>query len=175
MPEKESQHSDTREPQGFTVHSGGLASEYARELGWGINEEERTKTPQQKQDYDGGKDYDYGAQDFGDARGVFDDAGDAQLLIQLLRFPFGGAMQVVEFFFVVSHWINAPSYSTPTNDSKFSACAASALRNFAALRLCVKSSALLHAKTQRRKESQRNASHFTFRFFLLTFGLCANV
>ncbi len=66
MPEKDSQHSDTREPQGFTVHSGGLASEYARELGWGINEEERTKTPQQKQDYDGGKDYDYGAQDFGD-------------------------------------------------------------------------------------------------------------
>lgn len=66
MPEKDSQNSGTREPQGFTVHSGGLASEYAREQGWGINEDERTKTPQQKQDYDGGRSYDYGAQDFGD-------------------------------------------------------------------------------------------------------------
>jgi hypothetical protein len=57
----------TRVPQGFTVHSSGLASEYARELGWGINEEERTKALGQKQDYDGGRNYDYGAQDFGDA------------------------------------------------------------------------------------------------------------
>lgn len=55
-----------RVPQGFTIHSSGLASEYAREQGWGINEEERTKTPRQKQDYDGGKEYDYGARDFGD-------------------------------------------------------------------------------------------------------------
>jgi hypothetical protein len=60
------QHSEMRVPQGFTVHSSGLASEYARELGWGINEEERKKTPKQKQDYDGGRNYDYGARDFGD-------------------------------------------------------------------------------------------------------------
>jgi len=56
-----------RLPKGFTVKSGGSASEYARELGWGINEEERTKTPSQKQNYDGGRDYDYGARDFGDS------------------------------------------------------------------------------------------------------------
>ena len=66
MPEKDSHNSESREPQGFTVHSSGLASEYARELGWGINEEERTKTLKQKQDYDGGRNYEYGAQDFGD-------------------------------------------------------------------------------------------------------------
>jgi hypothetical protein len=66
MPEKDSQHPDAHVPQGFTVHSSGLASEYAREQGWGINEEERTKTPRQKQGYDGGTNYEYGAQDFGD-------------------------------------------------------------------------------------------------------------
>jgi hypothetical protein len=64
-----------RAPQGFTVHSGGLASEYAREQGWGINEEERTRTPRQKQDEDGGTDYDYGARDFGDTAR---DTGPAQ-------------------------------------------------------------------------------------------------
>jgi len=69
---KDSQHKDShdqevRRPQGFTVHSSGLASEYAREQGWGINEEERTKTPGEKQDYDGGRNYDYGARDFGDS------------------------------------------------------------------------------------------------------------
>jgi hypothetical protein len=75
MQEKHSQHkreddpqnSEMRVPQGFTVHSSGLASEYARELGWGINEDERKKTPGQKQDYDGGRNYDYGARDFGDS------------------------------------------------------------------------------------------------------------
>jgi hypothetical protein len=66
MPEKDSQQQGTRVPQGFTVHSSGLASEYAREQGWGINEEERSKTPRQKQNYDGGTDYDYGARDFGE-------------------------------------------------------------------------------------------------------------
>lgn len=65
-PENDSHAQGTRVPQGFTVNSSGLASEYARELGWGINEEERTKTPGQKQDYDGGRNYDYGARDFGD-------------------------------------------------------------------------------------------------------------
>lgn len=64
--QKETPQSETRAPQGFTVHSSGLASEYAREQGWGINEEERKKTPTQKQDYDGGRNYEYGARDFGD-------------------------------------------------------------------------------------------------------------
>ena len=75
MPEQDTQHQGTRVPQGFTVHSSGLASEYAREQGWGINEEERTKTPRQKQNYDGGRDYDYGARDFGDEA---EDAGSAR-------------------------------------------------------------------------------------------------
>ena len=64
--EKDSKIEETRVPQGFTAHSSGLASEYARELGWGINEEERKKTPSEKQDYDGGRNYEYGARDFGD-------------------------------------------------------------------------------------------------------------
>jgi hypothetical protein len=54
------------EPSGFTPHSGSLTSEYAREQGWGLNERERTKGPEQKQDIDGGRDYDYGPRDFGD-------------------------------------------------------------------------------------------------------------
>ena len=66
MPLKSSQDSSRRVPAGFTQHSGGLASEYARELGWGINEDERTHPPRDKQDADGGRDYDYGPRDFGD-------------------------------------------------------------------------------------------------------------
>ncbi len=65
MAQAKQQH-DRREPSGFTPRTGGLASEYAREKGWDINEEQRSKTPGEKQDYDGGRDYDYGAQDFGD-------------------------------------------------------------------------------------------------------------
>ena len=53
-------------PSGFTPHSGGRASQYARQQGWGINEAERRETAKQKQDSDGGTDYDYGARDFGD-------------------------------------------------------------------------------------------------------------
>jgi hypothetical protein len=67
MTDNKQQNSSLPEPAGFTQHRGGLASEYAREQGWGLNLEERTKTPQQKQDYDGGKDYEYGARDFGDS------------------------------------------------------------------------------------------------------------
>ena len=66
MPERESQNSEKRVPQGFTVHSSKLASVHARELGWGINEEDRTSTPQQKQNYDGARNYGYGARNFGD-------------------------------------------------------------------------------------------------------------
>jgi hypothetical protein len=57
---------EKREPSGFTPRTGGLASEYAREQGWEINEEQRARTSMERQAYDGGTDYDYGAQDFGD-------------------------------------------------------------------------------------------------------------
>lgn len=56
-----------RQPVGFTPRSSGLAGEYAREQGWGLNEEERRKAPATKQNFDGGTDYDYGARDFGDS------------------------------------------------------------------------------------------------------------
>ena len=58
---------DSRDPQGFTPRSSQRASEYAREQGWQMNEGERVKTPTEKQPYDGGTDYDYGARDFGDS------------------------------------------------------------------------------------------------------------
>ena len=54
------------EPRGFGEHTRGLAGEYAHEQGWGLNEEERTKEDTAPQDIDGGADYEYGAQDFGD-------------------------------------------------------------------------------------------------------------
>ena len=54
------------EPRGFGEHSRGLAGEYAHEQGWGLNEEERTHQSSGPQDIDGGNDYEYGAQDFGD-------------------------------------------------------------------------------------------------------------
>ena len=55
-----------QEPRGFGEHTRGLAGEYAHEQGWGLDEEERTKQAAAPQDIDGGTDYDYGAQDFGD-------------------------------------------------------------------------------------------------------------
>lgn len=54
------------EPRGFGEHTRGLAGEYAHEQGWGLDEPERTKQETAPQDTDGGTDYDYGAQDFGD-------------------------------------------------------------------------------------------------------------
>jgi len=57
---------ERREPAGFTPRTGGLASEYAREQGWVMNEEQRARTAMEKQKYDGGTDYDHGARDFGD-------------------------------------------------------------------------------------------------------------
>ncbi len=54
------------EPRGFGEHSRGLASEYAHEQGWGLNEPERTRLPEGRQPSDGGTDYEYGARDFGD-------------------------------------------------------------------------------------------------------------
>lgn len=55
-----------REPQGFAEHTRKPSSEKAHEQGWGLNEEERTRLPEGKQPWQGGMDYDYGAQDFGD-------------------------------------------------------------------------------------------------------------
>lgn len=67
MAGEKKQGTKEREPAGFTPRSGGLTSEYAREQGWDTNEEQRAKRPNEKQQYDGGTDYDYGnAQDFGD-------------------------------------------------------------------------------------------------------------
>jgi hypothetical protein len=54
------------DPAGFTPRSSGLASERAREQGWQTNEDERRREPEGKRDINGGTDYDYGAQDFGD-------------------------------------------------------------------------------------------------------------
>ncbi len=54
------------EPRGFGEHTRGLAGEYAHEQGWGLDQPERTLQPAAPQDTDGGTDYDYGAQDFGD-------------------------------------------------------------------------------------------------------------
>ena len=55
-----------KEPRGLGEHASGLAGEYAHEQGWGLNEEERTRQASEKQDFDGGTDYEYGARDFGD-------------------------------------------------------------------------------------------------------------
>jgi hypothetical protein len=62
------EHSETNShlPAGLTPHTAGLASEYAREQGWGTNQDERTKAPTGKQSADGARDYEYGAADFGD-------------------------------------------------------------------------------------------------------------
>ena len=54
------------EPRGLGEHARGLAGEYAHEQGWQINEDERRKQPVSPQNTDGGTDYEYGAQDFGD-------------------------------------------------------------------------------------------------------------
>lgn len=57
---------ERREPQGFSEHTRKPSSEHAHEQGWGLNEEERTRVPEGKQPWQGGRDYEYGAQDFGD-------------------------------------------------------------------------------------------------------------
>ncbi len=66
MLDRKTDDSQVRQPSGFTQHNGGIASEHAREQGWRINEEERVKETQEKQDSDGGTDYGYGARGFGD-------------------------------------------------------------------------------------------------------------
>ena len=62
----ETRQQERREPSGFTLRTSKLASVHAREQGWDINEEERTRMAMQKQKYDGGLDFDYGARDLGD-------------------------------------------------------------------------------------------------------------
>ena len=66
MSEEKRDLSNSHEPSGLTPRTSGLASEYAREQGWDLNEEQRVKTSTEKQNYDGGTDYEYGARDFGD-------------------------------------------------------------------------------------------------------------
>ena len=56
----------TAEPRGFGEHSRGLAGANAHEQGWGINLEQRKRESKEPQNTDGGTEYDYGAQDFGD-------------------------------------------------------------------------------------------------------------
>ena len=53
------------EPRGFGKHSHGLAAEYAHEQGWGLDIDERTKFSQAPEN-PRGREYDYGARDFGD-------------------------------------------------------------------------------------------------------------
>lgn len=60
------QQGSTAEPRGFGEHSRGLSGENAHEQGWGLNVEQRKKQSTRPQNTDGGSDYDYGAQDFGD-------------------------------------------------------------------------------------------------------------
>ena len=66
MAEQEKTNEETPEPRGFGEHARGLAGEYAHEQGWGLNEAERTALPEDRQPTYGGKEYDYGARDFGD-------------------------------------------------------------------------------------------------------------
>lgn len=66
MADQKQEDGATREPLGFTDHTRSLSGEYAHEQGWGLNEAERTALPNEKQAFEGGTDYDYGARDFGD-------------------------------------------------------------------------------------------------------------
>ncbi|HWE84409.1 MAG TPA: hypothetical protein VG267_05660 [Terracidiphilus sp.] len=75
MADEKRNEGQQQEPRGFTPRTSRLASEYAREQGWDTNEEQRAQTPREKQPYDGGRDYDYGARDFGDTA---EDTGSAK-------------------------------------------------------------------------------------------------
>jgi hypothetical protein len=52
---------------------------------------------------------------------IFDDALDAQLLIEFLRFAPGSAMQIVKLFLIIGHELNSPHHSTPTSEREFRA------------------------------------------------------
>jgi hypothetical protein len=64
--EQQSSSAKPVEPRGFGEHTRGLPGEYAHEQGWGLDEEERVRRAASPQDTDGGNDYNYSAQDFGD-------------------------------------------------------------------------------------------------------------
>jgi hypothetical protein len=66
MADQSPQRENAAEPRGFGEHSRGLAGENAHQQGWGLNLEQRRRQSAQPQNTDGGLDYDYGAQDFGD-------------------------------------------------------------------------------------------------------------
>ena len=66
MSSEQNQRTPRRLPKGFAPGSSGLASEYAREMGWDLNEDERKHAALEKQESDGGLHHDYGARDFGD-------------------------------------------------------------------------------------------------------------
>lgn len=72
------------EPRGLGEHVRGLASEYAHEQGWGLNQDERTALPKERQPTDGGTDYSYGAQDFGDSPTDTSDAKPTPADVQAL-------------------------------------------------------------------------------------------
>ena len=67
MTEKRNNDSNsTRRPKGFSPGLRGPAGENAHEQGWQLNEEERTRTAKSMTGKTGGRDYNYGARDFGD-------------------------------------------------------------------------------------------------------------
>ena len=55
------------EPRGFSEHTRKVSGENAHQQGWALNEDERRHLPEEKKDYEGGTDYEYGARDFGDS------------------------------------------------------------------------------------------------------------
>src|SRR6478752_6325722 len=55
-----------RRPKGFSPGLRGPAGENAHEQGWQLNEEERMRIAKSMQGKTGGRDYNYGARDFGD-------------------------------------------------------------------------------------------------------------
>ena len=67
MTEKRNYDSNSmRRPKGFSPGLRGPAGENAHEQGWQLNEEERSRTAKSMTGKTGGRDYNYGARDFGD-------------------------------------------------------------------------------------------------------------
>ena len=95
MAEEKATPGKVPEPRGFGQHAHGLASEYAHEQGWGLNEAERTAVPKERQPTYGGKEYDYSARDFGDEPTDMSgsDGGSAAGLEQDVEKALGGATQ----------------------------------------------------------------------------------
>jgi hypothetical protein len=66
MAEKKINNVETiRRPRGFSLGVRGPAGENAHEQGWQLNEEERTKSAKSLQGRTGGRDFNYGAREFG--------------------------------------------------------------------------------------------------------------